>query len=541
MSVATIRAIRAWMKAAVLGMALALPPVGIGPPAAVLPAAGTVAAVVTAGAALVLPDSAQARTRAGSSGGYTRPGGSFSGRTPSFGGGAPSISRTPSTGGYSRPSISIPDRLSSPGTPSASDRALSRRSASESLERYRVQQQPPTVPSERATAPRIPRTDSYRRLPERTDWYSRRGWSLPPYAAQAPRSFGVWDAVFLWFMLDTIGNPAHASFFHNHQDDPGYQSWRAEAERQAKDNAELRAKLDALDTRLATMGDQPRDPNYLPPDTPPPVALAAGAADDGGGGGFSVLPVLLVGGGALFLLWRWRRRPAPRPGGSSTMGGPLKTAADIVRRKLSGERYTPSLFRVGMTLTLDPTPFILAQDVTKVPPVPEPTGGSLLISVEAVGTLNDGEATLHRLYLPGGQSFFQLHLDAAGHPDECRYFGHIDEVTPAGEEEWAFWLDPQEGMIGWPQFQTKDGKLYQRAWAPGASRIPPRPLIEAYADLHGTRTIRRQAMLYAAATGAAPPAPETEYALVAMVEDAGQAWIEIHAGIDVNPAALSLA
>jgi hypothetical protein len=47
-------------------------------------------------------------------------------------------------------------------------------------------------------------------------------------------------------------------------------------------------------------------------------------------------------------------------------------------------------------------------------------------------------------------------------------------------------------------------------------------------------------MLYARPTGAAPPAPPSEYVMVGAVEDAGQAWVEILAGIDVNPAALTL-
>ena len=51
---------------------------------------------------------------------------------------------------------------------------------------------------------------------------------------------------------------------------------------------------------------------------------------------------------------------------------------------------------------------------------------------------------------------------------------------------------------------------------------------------------RLQAMLYARATGAAPPAPQAEYAMVAAVDDGSQAWVEILAGIDVNPAALTL-
>ena len=41
-------------------------------------------------------------------------------------------------------------------------------------------------------------------------------------------------------------------------------------------------------------------------------------------------------------------------------------------------------------------------------------------------------------------------------------------------------------------------------------------------------------------TGAAPPAPPSEYVMVAAVEDGGQAWVEIVVGIDVNPASLTL-
>ena len=163
-----------------------------------------------------------------------------------------------------------------------------------------------------------------------------------------------------------------------------------------------------------------------------------------------------------------------------------------------------------------------------------------MISVEAVGLLSDGQAQLHRLYLPGRIGFFQLHLGADGAPDECRYFSRLDEVQPADQAEWGQWLDPAQGMIGWPAFQTKDGQTYDRAWGPGQTRIPPRQLTETLQALGNQSQRRLQAMLYARPTGAAPPAPQGEYVMVAAVEDAGQAWVEIVAGIDVNPAALTL-
>jgi hypothetical protein len=96
-------------------------------------------------------------------------------------------------------------------------------------------------------------------------------------------------------------------------------------------------------------------------------------------------------------------------------------------------------------------------------------------------------------------------------------------------------------MIGWPEFQTKDGKVYGRAWSPGGGRVAPRAMTETIESASGRQTLSRQAMLYAASTDAAAPAPPTEHILVSAVDAGGQAWVAVDAGIDVNPAALSLA
>jgi hypothetical protein len=66
---------------------------------------------------------------------------------------------------------------------------------------------------------------------------------------------------------------------------------------------------------------------------------------------------------------------------------------------------------------------------------------------------------------------------------------------------------------------------------------------EVITSADGSETVRHQAMLYAGPTGAAAPAPQTEYILVSAIQRQSQrqAWVEIRAGIDVNPAALSLA
>ena len=107
-------------------------------------------------------------------------------------------------------------------------------------------------------------------------------------------------------------------------------------------------------------------------------------------------------------------------------------------------------------------------------------------------------------------------------------------------QEWGFWLDPHEGLIGWPTFQTKDGKIYGRAWAPGQSRIAPRQIEETRQFVDRSEQPPLAGDAVRAPTGGAAAAPQTEYILVSAIEDDGQAWVEVDAGIDINPAALQL-
>jgi Protein of unknown function (DUF2491) len=413
------------------------------------------------------------------SGGYRRPDISAQ-----YGSSSNSSWVAPSSGGYRRPSTTGGGYVPS----SAGDMAVSRSSAAEALRQYRASQQP-RRPSVGSTAGRD------------TAWgnggYASR--RPPSYATPATVSGGYGTAAF-WAMLGALSASDRTAYFRQSQVDPGYQQWRQQVMRDPSTAA-----------RLAALGDSA---GAAPSD--------AGATSANASGGSSVVWVVLFIAVAIFaLLWLARRRAALRPTGSSVPG-------------IAGS--TATRFRVGQTIPLDPAPFLLAAGVTKV----QPPSGSGMISVEAVGLLEDAGAQFHRLYLPGRTSFFQIHLGADGAPDECRYFSRLDEVQPADQAEWGQWLDPAQGMIGWPVFQTKDGQTYDRAWAPGQSRVSPRQQAETVQTLAGLSRRQLQGMLYARATGAAPPAPQGEYVMVAAVEDAGQAWVEIVVGIDVNPAALTL-
>ncbi|PZR09496.1 MAG: DUF2491 domain-containing protein [Azospirillum brasilense] len=526
---------------------------------------------------LALP-AAEALARPGaarSSGGYSRP--SYSGaapRTPSFGGYA-APSRTPSSGGYARPDSGF-GRIPSMGG-SASDRSYNREAAGDALRRMREREATRNIPV--PAAPRgsqggnrngsqgggwggswggnwnTGRTTAPRGTYGGPDWYRDRGWNPSGPVLSGPRGFGMWDAAFLWFLLSTLNRPGHTDFFRNHQDDPALRDWRAQAEQAARNDPQIRAQLDQLDRSLAQQQGQTRDPNYLPPDVPPEVATADRDAvtptEHHGAGIGMVLGVVVVGGGLLGALAVARNR-RPGAGGNGGGGGgmartgtmgSIASAGDMLRHKMSGEGYTPERYRLGMSVTLDPTPFLLASGLKAAPPQGG-GGGAQRLSVEGLGRIagaSPGEALL-RLYLPGEASpMLQLHPGPDGTPEECRYFTLLDEITPADEAEWQVWLDPREGMIGWPEFQTKDGRRYSRLWQPGGQPVPPRELRESLETTAGTRERRCLAMLYAAPTGAPAPAPQTEYVLVQSIEEGNAAWVEVRAGIDINPASLGLA
>ena len=109
----------------------------------------------------------------------------------------------------------------------------------------------------------------------RDSYYGGMGWRTPGYAFRSYPSFGMWDALIMWSMLDMMSGRRHYAMAHHHANDEGYKEWRGEAERLAEDNEELRAKLDELDKQVATLEGTPRNPDYLPPGVTPAIALAA--------------------------------------------------------------------------------------------------------------------------------------------------------------------------------------------------------------------------------------------------------------------------
>ncbi len=496
-----------------------------------LTAALVLAAPVTAS---LWSEAAEARSR---SGGYSRSGGSSS-RTPSFSGGSGGGSS-----GYSRPSTA-PSAPSRTPSLSSSDRDASRGASRQGLSDFQAKQAPP--PSALSSAPRsggsVPNaggsaasgnsytTGSGLRVPRQTPAYQN---SMPP-AYAGPSRFGMMDAAMLFFMMNSLSTPSHAAFFHNRAQDPGYLAWRAEADKLAQTDPEMKAKLAEVDKSIAAQAGKPRDPTYLPPDV---------KAEDSGGFGWGWVIVLLVVGGAVywFIL---RRRNQPAAAGESNMGStPFGLGKSILKNKVAGKTsYRPDYLRLGMGLTLDPSSFILLGPTSPVPP---PAYGGGPVSVTAISTLageKDSPTAPSRAWLTiSDTSFVEVAMTAQGAPENARYFAKIDEVFPADADEWAFWLGEEDGMIGWPEFQTKAGHTYARQWLPGERRIAPRRLTETREQPDGVMERTVSAMLYARDTGLAAPAPAAEYLLVFAAETPDEAWVELYLGIDLPPSSLGLA
>ncbi|AOG03168.1 hypothetical protein BSY19_4976 (plasmid) [Bosea sp. RAC05] len=510
-----------------------------------------------------------------SSGGYSRPSVSSSSSYSRPSVSAPSRSPA-SSGGYGRPSAPSASTGSAAPASSLSDRSYDRKASSDALRQFRQDRAAPetrTEPSSRpsVSAPSVPSSvpntgwtwsrPSRPAEPRATGWSQPRpqqapsggwqrdpSWNVPSYA-RTDAAYGSWNPFFMWWMLESLSRPGHAAWFAANRSDPGYTAWRSQADEIAKDNLDLRLKLSDLDERLKAEPVPSPSAQVVPAGVRPEQArvsnpfgtaqtVNAGQATASSAGSFlSFLMILIfcLGFGLIgVLLVRAALRNSARKRDNKM--GALSTLRNLAKARVTTADAKPrDPFRLGQVITLDGSMFLLAGAATKVVAPEGVSVGPSAVTVTAVGRL---DRDLWRLHL-GSEAFLQIQLDA-GKPVEARYFSRFDEVTPSSGEEWAFWLDDAEGMIGFPTFETKDGKAYQRVWQAGEARVEPRTITESRTDEAGTRRVKSSAMLYAADTGRSTPSPTREYLLVAAVEDGEDASVLIHAGIDIDPSFLSL-
>jgi len=123
-----------------------------------------------------------------------------------------------------------------------------------------------------------PATYHYRR----DVFYTHYHYAPPPYAYKMYPVYGIWDTVFLGFMLAHAMEREYALMYYNHQNEEGMQQWRAELDRMAVENAGLRNQLAVVDGQTASLQGTPLDPSYIPEDAQD-IALAPEVVEQMGG------------------------------------------------------------------------------------------------------------------------------------------------------------------------------------------------------------------------------------------------------------------
>ena len=113
----------------------------------------------------------------------------------------------------------------------------------------------------------------------RNDYWQRRdgfygGWDTPNYVYMGAPRYGMFDGLFLGYMLGHAFTPHYSAFAYHHQNDPGMKQWMAEMEVQAAENAEIKEQLDVLKAEMAKLEGTPIDPTYLPIGVEPDMVLA---------------------------------------------------------------------------------------------------------------------------------------------------------------------------------------------------------------------------------------------------------------------------
>jgi hypothetical protein len=201
---------------------------------------------------------------------------------------------------------------------------------------------PPPVAVDRSTvtsnpvwasnASRYRTADDYYAARDRS--YASLHYQPPVIVYQHAPSYGLWDTVFLYMMLDRISQHNHdyAMWAYSHQTDPGYQAWMRDA--QNSNDAKVQAQLADLKAEVARLEAEKaqQNPAFLPSEVDASVALAPQAVlsaqanesevaptkdepaykSNGGIGVVGVIAILLVLGGLGGLGWAGWKMFGPR-------------------------------------------------------------------------------------------------------------------------------------------------------------------------------------------------------------------------------------
>lgn len=217
--------------------------------------------------------------------------------------------------------------------------------------------------------------------------------------------------------------------------------------------------------------------------------------------------------------------------------------ASFSKQRERVDKNCPLDIRLGKGIQFDQTPFILGEGKLRIS---YPEGESI---VKAIGQYELDGIRHYKFYLegPGDKTYFlSVSSDGKG-TDEARLFQVEAEIFPGSEDEWAEWLDEQDGCIGLIDMKTPDETEYGRVFqGNGPRRIAPIEYGEQMTDdplVAPVPAVNHEFMLYSRAVevGVAQAAL-AEYLLAELIEDeAGEdAEVMISVGLGIDPNSITV-
>jgi len=213
---------------------------------------------------------------------------------------------------------------------------------------------------------------------------------------------------------------------------------------------------------------------------------------------------------------------------SSTAESKDKLLSKFKKKQRPQHIPSPLGLRLGGVVEFDRLAFRAIEDELQVI-IPE---SSMII--EAYGSVDLGDGvTAHRFYDVEGQ-MLEVVTQASKNLEEIRFFVPFDSLYPASEDEWDFWLG-EDGLIGYPTFQTKDGIEYIRLWFQNSDdRVEPVELEENILTRDFEKEsicVEYQCMSYGRYIG---NTDKVEYLQLSFEDTGNEASIELMLGIDLK-------
>ncbi len=211
------------------------------------------------------------------------------------------------------------------------------------------------------------------------------------------------------------------------------------------------------------------------------------------------------------------------------------------------DRNLPLNLRINGLVEVSEVDFLLGGDDIKIRH-PEGRG-----TVAAYGVAAIFKSTVHKFYLDFGNDqdyLLQIVVGEKQDIEECKLLWSADTVYP---EDWDFWMNENNGYMGYSIFDTPDQTRYYRVWGdPGAekvveegeggeriTRVPPVEFSETLyfgSNDEKTEIVKHSAMLY----GRHANDKVDEYLLVGLDEYPDTAFIHLLIGLELNPASLDV-